>query len=321
VHLDALLFCEFACVYCSSNSGLHLKFSKRTINAAVNAVTGKEFDPHNAAQIVIGYRDLVQRVDAELSDCRRKPGAGKTLVYSQLTDGFSPVLLKTGIARQLLDLILEKTEYRIRVLTKNAVVGQPEWLRYFSAHRERFVVGLSTGMLDDSACPELELRTSKSESRIKALHGLQDAGVPTFGMLCPVMPHVSPDELDRLIDAIRPEKCEKIWAEPFNDRENWRKVRDCYGTTTRVGRWLTRVYEDDEKSSWSRYATDLYEQIYRKAEQGGWSAKLRYLLYESDISAEDAPRFQNLDVVLLQCVPDKSGRSRNPQFANRQIVK
>jgi DNA repair photolyase len=315
-HLEALLFCQYGCTYCSSNAGLHLRFKKKSIEKAVQKATGEAFDPHNAGHLVIAYSEIVKALDEELSRKRRKPGAGKTLVYSQLTDGFSPVLLTTGTARQILELLIEKTEYQIRVLTKNAIVGRPEWVQFFAKHADRFVVGLSIGTLDAAFAQKMEWLTSRPDSRIKALHDLQNAGVATFGMLCPVFPQIlDTDELEHLIDEIRPELCEHVWAEPYNERHNWQHVRDCYEEGSAMWDWMTRVFEQGDKAVWSRYATDLYLRIHDKAVSQGWSDKLRYLLYEGDITAQDAREFSGMEGVLLQSKSDEDGRSRNKAFA------
>ena len=116
VHVEAALLCEFGCQYCSSNAGLHLRFRKQTIGRVVQDATGKAFDPHHADDLAITFGKVVQALDEELTGKQVKPGAEKTLVYSQLTDGFSPMLVKTGVARQILELLLEKTQYRIRVV-------------------------------------------------------------------------------------------------------------------------------------------------------------------------------------------------------------
>lgn len=180
-HFEAMLFCASACLYCSSNAGLQLRFLnkslKRIIQTAVEQLTDKPFNPHDAADITIAYREVVKALDNELSRMKRKPGAGKTLVFSQLTDGFSPVLLKNGIVRQILELLLEKTEYRIRILTKNAIVGRHKWVKLFAQHPGRFVVGLSCGSLDADFTRRMERLTSSPHARIAALHNLQGAGV------------------------------------------------------------------------------------------------------------------------------------------------
>jgi DNA repair photolyase len=318
-HLEALLYCEFECEYCSSDSGLHLRFLHETLDQIVRKVTGRPFDPHNADHLVIAYSGVVAALERELDSCSRKPGNGLTLVYSQLTDGFSPVLLRTETTRRILELLLEKTCYRIRILTKSAIVGRPSWVRFFADHADRFVVGLSTGTLDSRFAGRMEGLTSRPESRLEALRNLQDAGVPTFGMLCPVFPQVlDSDELERLVDGIRPELCEHVWAEPFNERHNWKHVRDVYSPESTYWNWMTRVFGDGDNVLWSRYATDLYTRLHKKAVEEGWSEKLRYLLYEDNISKEDSTKFRGLDGVLLQSKSYENGRSKNRHFARLQ---
>jgi DNA repair photolyase len=315
-HLDALKFCEFACGYCSSNSGLHILLRKHSLNEAVEEATGHSFDPHDSSDLVITYRNFVDALEKELDSHRRKPGAGQTLVYSQLTDGFSPVLLNSGIAQRTLKLLLEKTEYRIRILTKNAVVGNSKWLKFFAQHPDRFVVGLSIGTLDDRFAKRIEAKTSSPTARVKALRKLQDAGIPTYGMLCPVFPQVvETDELERLIESVRPELCEHVWAEPYNERHNWEYVRQCFDEGSSGWNWMTRVYENEDTATWSHYATDLYVRVHDTAIRDGWTDKLRYLLYEGDITPDDAKCFCGLDGVLLQCATDAEGRSKNAAFA------
>src|SRR5262249_4936810 len=145
-------------------------------------------------------------------------GEGRTAVFSMLTDGFSPSLVADGTTLKALDMMLSRTGFRIRVLTKNACVGSREWIEYFASRPGRFVVGLSIGTLDDAWSKRVEVNTSPPSQRLKALRRLQDAGVPTYGMLCPIFPDVlSTARLDELVTAIRPHHCETIWAEPYND--------------------------------------------------------------------------------------------------------
>ncbi|NQV27567.1 MAG: hypothetical protein HQ518_24725 [Rhodopirellula sp.] len=168
-HVESVLFCEFGCRYCSSNAGLHLRFKKKSIEDAVTSQAGQSFDPHDAGDVVITYPGIAQKLNEELSRRKCKPGVGQTLVYSQLTDGFSPQLLQTGTARQILELLLTKTEYRIRVITKNAVVSHKDWLRFFADNADRFLVGLSVDTLDGEFAHSMERRTSSPKARLKVL--------------------------------------------------------------------------------------------------------------------------------------------------------
>ncbi len=318
-HVEGVMHCEFKCAYCSSNAASHIRFGRNGIKQAVLEQCGRNFDPHRSEGLVIGFQDVVAALDQELKRNPRKPGKGKTVVYSQLTDGFSPTLVRDKTARRILDRLIEETEYRIRILTKNSVVGNKQWVRYFAKHADRFVVGLSIGTLDNSFAKQLEKGTSLPSARIKALRQLQDAGVPTFGMLCPVFPSVlETDELEKLITEIRPELCEQVWAEPYNNRSNWRVVRDCFDHGSFTYDWMTRVYGKGDKLLWSQYATDLYQKVLTVAKTDGWVDKLRYLLYEVNIDNTHAPEFATLEGVLLQSIDKKTGISENPTFAQLQ---
>lgn len=315
VHVEALLLCQYKCKYCSSNAGRHLK-TRPDIAESVQQATGRHFNPHDAEDVVITFQGIVEALEKELSDKRQKPGAGETLVYSQLTDGFSPVVVQDGTTRRILELLIEKTDYRIRILTKNAIVGTPKWIEFFQRHQHRFVVGLSIGTQDDQFGRRLEVGASVPSARIRAMHALQEAGVPTFGMLCPVFPEVlEGDKLEGLMDAIRLDKCDNVWAEPYNDRQNWRYVRECFETTSPMWNWMTQVYDQHNWALWSKYTTDLFERIRDRAMRDNWIDRLYYLLYEKLITDADADRFQNLNGVLLQSKQNDNGLSCHSKFA------
>lgn len=215
--------------------------------------------------------------------------------------------------------MLKHTAFRIRVLTKNAVVGKEAWREYFFAHRERFVVGLSTGTCDDDWAQKVEVGTSLPSARLKALKKLQDAGVRTYGMLCPIFPDVLERRgVENLVDQINPDRARHVWAEPYNDRLNWQAVRAAYDPKSSGYRWFTEVYEKHDAAAWSEYATELYVRLRDKARKEGWLHKLRYLLYEGDITERDAREFKGLEGVLLQSKPAADGNSQNPHIAALQ---
>jgi DNA repair photolyase len=275
-----------------------------------SSVSGSAADDPSLAFV---WPDVLDRLRAQLANKLKSWGGGRTLVFSMLTDAFSPVTLAAGTTRAALDLVMERTSFRVRVLTKSAVVGSDHWRDYFLSHPGRFVVGLSTGTLDDGWARNVEKGTSSPSARLRALRRLQNDGVPTFSMMCPVFPDAAHgDALDRLLGVARPHVVEHVWAEPYNDRENWRAVRDGYAPGSSGYEWLTRVYERGERGAWSAYATDLYVRLRDRARRDGWLHKLRYLLYEGDIAEGDAKAFRGLDGVLLQSKPAADGRSQNP---------
>ncbi len=319
--LDMLALCEFGCRYCSSNNGNYLRRRREPFADAAEQQLGRRLTPNNDPYLMIGYENVVEHLDRELSAQRHGFGEGLTLMYSMLTDGFSPWLVTNGITGQALDLLLTKSRFRIRILTKNAVVGSSDWIEFFLRHRDRFVVGLSCGTLDAEWSRAVEIGTSQPAARLRALRALQDAGVATYGMMCPIFPDAA-SRLDELIEQVRPLKCETIWAEPFNDRQNWRVVRDGYAPGSAGHNWFTEVYETGNLSEWSRYATDLYVCLKLRAESEGWIPKLKYLLYEHGIVAEHARSYCDRRGLILQSPADEEGKSRNPHIrAVQEMIK
>lgn len=312
--LDILALCGFGCSYCSSNTGNYLRIRRERFADLTEEQTGERTYPNTDPSLSFVWPDIVERIERQLANKSRSWGVGETLMFSMLTDGFSPHLVQQGTTEAALKLVLEHTSFRIRVLTKNSIVGSSKWIEFFLRHRDRFIVGLSTGTTDDEWAKRVEVGTSLPSARLRALQALQDAGVPTFGMLCPIFPDVLAERrLDDLLTAIRPERCEHVWAEPFNDRVNWRVVRDGYDEASVTYHWLTRVFGIGDAAEWSRYATDLYLRLGLRASRERWLTKLRYMLYQKRIAEQDARRFEgtSFEGVLLQTKPTKRGLSAN----------
>jgi DNA repair photolyase len=312
--IDLQALCEFGCSYCSSNTGNYLRMRRKPFADLTEQQLGVRSLPTEDPYLTFGFTDVVEQLARELHRKPRNWGAGQTLMISMLTDAFSPRLVAQGITRAALELLIKNTGFRIRVLTKNCVIGKGEWVEFFLKHRDRFVVGLSTGTLDDGWARAVEIGTSSPSARLRALRALQDAGVPTFGMACPIFPDVvATDRLDDLIDAIRPEKVETFWAEPYNDRLNWERVRAGYQPSSPGYEMFTEIYGQKGNKAWSRYATDLYLKLRARAEADGWIEKLTYLLYEERIVKEDVPHYASGAGLLLQSI-DKKKRSKNQYF-------
>lgn len=322
-HLDLLGLCEYGCVYCSSNTGYpHRVNGKRNLRLAFEQL-GERIGPNDDGALLYVWPDVIDKLRAQL-DARRRPfGRGETCVYSMLTDGFSPVLLQSGFTDAALRLLVERTEFRIRILTKNPAVASPKWIKFFAAHRERFVVGLSIGTLDDEWAAKVERKVPPPSQRVRALHRLQDAGVATYGMLCPVFPHVlDGDHFERLVVAVRPEACETIWCEPYNDRVNWPLVQAALPRDSAERAWFDAAFGRRDNDAWSAYATALHRRLHVLAETGGWlDDKMKFLLYEDRIAAVDAPAFRDGRGYLLQSKPRPDGRSANAAFRAMQIAR
>ena len=307
--LDIMGLCQFGCAYCSSNAGNYLRINRDKFAALTEAQTGEALLPATSPSLTFKWPDFEERLDAQLATKTKTWGAGLTLVFSQLTDAFSPWAVAEGLTRRTLDKVLDRTSFRIRVLTKSAVVGSPAWVDYFKAHPGRFVVGLSIGTLDDNWARKVEIGTSSPTARVKALHRLQDAGVPTFGMLCPIFPDaLAGNGVERLVEAIRPDRCETVWSEPYNDRANWRAVAAGYRETSPERKVLSMLFEGPTaRNYWSDYARALYQRVH--AALGGEAHKHRYLLYQDTMTAAGREALRGAEGMLFQSDETKGKKS------------
>lgn len=298
--LDIMGLCQFGCRFCSSNAGNYLRINRDKFAALTEAQTGEALLPATTPGLTFKWADFEERLDAQLATKAKTWGAGLTLVFSQLTDAFSPWAVAEGLTRRTLGKVLAKTSFRVRVLTKSAVVGSPAWLDLFARWRGRFVVGLSIGTLDDNWARKVEIGTSSPTARVKALHALQDAGVPTYGMLCPIFPDaLDGDGVERLVEAIRPERCETVWSEAFNDRDNWRSVAAGYEHGTPAHDRMTSLFSGaDRVLRWTDYATDVYRRVH--AALGSEARKHRYLLYQDTMTTQGREALRGAEGMLFQ---------------------
>jgi len=312
-HLELCGLCGFGCSYCSTNAGTPLRINRERFATMTEQQLGIRSLPAEDPALMFIYPNILAALGDQLARVRPEFGIGKTLVVSMLTDPLSPELIKDGTTMAALQLVLEKTSFRIRLLTKNAIVAKAPWLPFFEAHRDRFVVGLSVGTIDDTWAKEIEAGTSTPSARLRALRTLQYAGVSTFGMACPVFPdRLEQGGVERLVDLIRPDVVEEFWAEPYNDRTNWERVRGGYVPGSAGYDWFTNAFERRRHDVWSAYATELYSRLRDKALREGWIDKLKYLLYEGHITEADAAEFAGLRGVLLQRKVGSDGKTTNP---------
>ena len=315
--VDLMTICGFGCFYCSSNEGRYFNANwVKGVNykGLIEEQLGRSITKADLPTITLECEDVNIQFEKELKSLiNRKSTKNHILVFSELTDGFSPNLVKDGITRKALELLIKYTDYRIRILTKNAIIGKKDWVDFFKDNKDRFLVGLSIGTLDNKWTQNIELGTSNPTQRIKALNTLQDSGVPSYGMLCPVFPDLllEGNKLEKLIDKVNPrlDSVEEVFAEPYNDRANWQLVRNGFEKDSQAYKWLTNVFEYRRMDIWSDYATKLYLRIRKKAEKENWLHKLRYLLYEGEITESDAVKFGNLEGVLLQGNKDDKDKS------------
>lgn len=190
--------------------------------------------------------------------------------------------------------ILELTQWHIRMLSKSnllpnvarALIRESNDRKTFTVDEtvSRLIYGVSTGTLDDDLAAAFEQGCPKVSKRIESLHWLQDEGFRTFGMICPSLPvRDSYQEWSATImDAIRADLCEHVWAEVLNVRGE-SMCRTCLALHTAGYEWqaaeLERVSTD--KAAWEDYArkTFLAHACRTDLLDAEGKTKLRFLQY------------------------------------------
>lgn len=119
------------------------------------------------------------------------------------------------------NLLSKVAELLIKTVKEGGVLGRA---RHFvplteESIRRRMIFGVSTGTLDDAQAAAFEQGCPKVSKRLESLHWLQDNGFRTFGMICPTLPQQNYNKwATDILAALRPDKCEHIWAEVINVR-------------------------------------------------------------------------------------------------------
>lgn len=184
---------------------------------------------HKHAAMVVRRENALDVLKTQLKGMKPDVKEKELVIYSSpLVD----VAANMDLVRETVDAcahILINTRWHIRLLSKSNLLPKlAELLLKVTDHpiwedrvRRRLIFGVSTGTLDDDQAAAFEQGCPKPSKRIESLHWLQDHGFRTFGMLCPSLPQRNYTQFaQELLHAIRPEKCEHIWAEVMNVRGN-----------------------------------------------------------------------------------------------------
>src|SRR5262249_57946952 len=88
--LDIMGLCGFGCRYCSSNNGNYLRINRKRFADLTEEQTGQRLYPTSSPQLSFHWFDMLEKLKAQLLTKKQGWGEGKTLLFSMLTDGFTP---------------------------------------------------------------------------------------------------------------------------------------------------------------------------------------------------------------------------------------
>ena len=137
--------------------------------------------------------NALERLEVEAA----KKAKGVVLL-SSVTDPYQPVEKKYELTRGSLKILLEH-QFPVSILTKSDLVLRDlDLLRQF----DRCDVGFTITAYDDRVRRVFEPGASPVEVRLDALKRVSDEGITTWAFLAPILPYLSEEGLDDLLDEL-----------------------------------------------------------------------------------------------------------------------
>jgi DNA repair photolyase len=176
--------CEHGCVYCFA----------RPTHSYMGLSPGLDFESKLFAK-----PDAARMLDKELSKEGYQP---RTIAIGTNTDPYQPIEKQYRIMREILE-VLDARNHPVGIVTKSALVTRDIDILSRMAERGLAKVALSVTTLDRMLARTMEPRASTPTKRLEAIRQLSDAGIPTSVMVAPILPGLTDQEIEKILDAAR----------------------------------------------------------------------------------------------------------------------
>ncbi|MCF6109147.1 MAG: PA0069 family radical SAM protein [Mesorhizobium sp.] len=176
--------CEHGCVYCFA----------RPTHSFMGLSPGLDFESKLFAK-----PDAARLLDKELSKDGYQP---RTIAIGTNTDPYQPIEKQYRIMREILE-VLEARGHPVGIVTKSALVTRDIDILSRMAERGLAKVALSVTTLDRMLARTMEPRASTPTKRLEAIRRLSDAGIPASVMVAPIIPGLTDQEMERILDSAR----------------------------------------------------------------------------------------------------------------------
>ena len=174
--INPYLGCSHSCVYC------YARFMSRMGHKG--EVWGSFVDVKENA---------VERLKIEV--VKKKKGL---VLLSSVTDPYQPLEAKFKLTRGCLEVLLEY-QYPVDILTKSSLVLRDlDLIKDFDS----IEVGFTITSFDNDVSKIFEPETHPITDRLKAMNKLCDEGISTYAFMGPVLPYLTDENLDLLLDEL-----------------------------------------------------------------------------------------------------------------------
>jgi DNA repair photolyase len=175
--------CEHGCIYCFA----------RPTHAYLNLSPGLDFETRLIARPGIGAV-----LDRELRARSYKPA---TVAIGTNTDPYQPCEAEHRVMREVLQ-VLQTFRHPVAITTKGALILRDLDILAPMAAQGLVRVGISVTTLDPGLARKLEPRAMAPARRLQVIRRLTEAGIPTRAMIAPVIPGLTDDELEPILQAV-----------------------------------------------------------------------------------------------------------------------
>jgi DNA repair photolyase len=180
--INAYRGCEHGCIYCFA----------RPTHAFHDLSPGLDFESRLFAK-----PDAPGLLREELANRKYVPAP---LAMGTNTDPYQPIERIYRITRQCIEILAE-TKHPLTITTKSNRVTRDLDLLAPMAQDSLVAVAVSVTSLDPKIHRTLEPRAPSAQKRLAAVTALNEAGVPTYVSMAPVIPAITDHEIEHLVEA------------------------------------------------------------------------------------------------------------------------
>jgi len=193
--------CLFGCMYCYATQIARWKHP--------NEEWGTYLD------VKINAPELLKRELEKLEKKLKTKNFG-SVFFSSITDPYLGLETKYQLTRKCLEVLADfGYSGTIAIQTKSPLVTRDiDVLKRL----KKVTVGLTVTTLDNKVSRFLEVKAPPVSTRLKALKELNEASIPTYAFICPILPYFvnSEQKINNLLDKLQKVKVSEIWFEHIN---------------------------------------------------------------------------------------------------------
>jgi len=216
--INPYIGCQHGCAYC------YARFMKKYIN------TQEEWG--NFVFVKVNAPTLVAK------ELKRVP-QNSTVLLSSVCDPYQPMEKKYELTRKILEVLLKRRDLYIYILTKSDLV-----LRDINVLKEfpKLEVGFTIVFIDEKLKDIFEPGAPPIKRRLDAMRILLEEGIRTYLFIAPMLPYITENYLENLIDFANKNKVAYVFFDTLNIKAgNWKTIKQAL---EKFDSSLIKKYED-----------------------------------------------------------------------------